>query len=284
MPVLTDQEQRALFEDAVRAFGQADFETAAERLDALLEANPAHALAWAYRGLCRLETGRHREGLEALERAAELSPDNADVHYWLGNAAGALGQLDRAAACYQQALAIDPAHVKAGEFHVRMRSLLESREHYRTALGLFEARRSGRAANPDLNLTLALRELLHSIALFEASPARNELAYCAREILKVARDVHLTLAERAQWGEWATHCEMGYQGLKFVNFDQAARAYEQALGLREEPFICHGLALALAASGQPDPAAPLWLHVLQADPEFDFTTLTRVHVASPTTH
>lgn len=281
---MTKAEVQALFEQAVAAFGQADFAGAEERLRALLTAAPQHALAWAYLGLTQLETGRHRQGLEALERAAALAPDNADIHYWLGNAAGALGQLDRAAACYRRALEIDPGHVKAGEFDVRTRSLLESREHYRTALHLLEARKTGKASSPDRNLTLALRELLHSLAIFPESPARDELAYCAREILHVARDVHLTVADLAQYGEWARECDTGYQGLKLMNFDQAARAYEEALGLRSDAlFVLHGLALALACSGQPDAAARTWLHVLDHDPEFDFATLTRVHLASPTT-
>jgi tetratricopeptide (TPR) repeat protein len=283
---MTEQEERALFDEALKGFGQADFEGADARLGELVAANPQHAEAWAYLGLCRLETGRHREGLEVLERAAELAPDNADIHYWLGNAAGALGQLDRAAACYRRALEIDPVHVKAGELEVRTRGLLDSREHYRTALHLLEARRAGTAAVADRNLALALRELLHSVAIFADSPARDELPYCAREILKLAHDVHLTVTDPAAFGEWARHCEMGYQGLKLMNFIQAAQAYEQALGYRSQDlFVCHGLALALAASGQVEPAARLWLHVLELDPEFDFTSLTRVHLAAtPSTH
>lgn len=280
---MNDAEQRGLFDAAVEAFGQADFEGAHDRLTELVTANPQHARGWAYLGLCRLETGRHREGLEALERAADIAPDDADIHYWLGNAAGALGQLDRALACYRRALEIDPQHVKAGEFHVRTRALLDSREHYRTALQLLEARRSGKAASSDRNLMLALRELLHSIAVFADSPARDELPYCAREILKVARDVHLTPTDRGEFGEWARHMEMGYQGLKFMNFDQAARAYEEAIGARSDDlYAFHGMALALAATGQVEPAVRAWLHILDLDPEFDFITLARVHLTSAT--
>ncbi|MFQ5778292.1 MAG: tetratricopeptide repeat protein, partial [Terriglobia bacterium] len=158
----TETEQ--LLAEALAAFGQAEFDRARLLLERLLSQDPDHARAWGYLGLCHLETGRHQFGLEALEKATGADPENPDYVYWLGNAAGSLGQLDRALTCYQRAVEIDPQHTKANEFLVRTRGLLESREHYRTALRLLKEKQP-----PDHYLTLAVRELLHSIGLFADS-------------------------------------------------------------------------------------------------------------------
>ena len=164
---MSGPESAQLLARALEAFGQAEFDQARTLLERLLSTDPENAQAWGYLGLCHLETGRAQLGLEALERATDADPKNADYFYWLGNAAGSLGQLDRALACYQRALELDPQHVKASELAVRTRGILESREHYRTALQLLRDKRP-----PERYLTLALRELLHSIGLFADSPAR----------------------------------------------------------------------------------------------------------------
>ena len=120
---MSDPEAEQLLARALEAFGQAEFDDARALLERLLSTRPDHAQAWGTLGICHLETGRPQQGLEALERAVEADPTNADYHYWLGNAAGTLGQLDRAYACYQRALELDPKHVKAGDFLVRTRNL-----------------------------------------------------------------------------------------------------------------------------------------------------------------
>jgi len=257
---------------ALEAFHAAEFDQARQLLERLLSTEPGHARAWHTLGICHLETGRAQLGLEALERAVAAEPANPDYHYWLGNAAGALGQLDRAYACYERALALDPGHVKAGELRVRSGNVLESREHYRAALALLRDRQP-----PDRYLTLALRALLHSVALFPQSPARSELTYCAREILKVAKDVAVMLPPDEGLEEWARHHEEGAAGLRFLNNQQALAAYEHALGYKDDDaYAWHGLALAQALGGDLDNAARSWQRCLDFEPEFDFTTLARV--------
>ena len=265
-------EVEELLARALEAFHSAEFDQARQLLERLLSAEPGHARAWQTLGICHLETGRAPLGLEALERAVAAEPANPDHHYWLGNAAGALGQLDRAYACYQRALELDPGHVKAGELRVRTGNVLESREHYRAALALLRDKQP-----PQRYLTLALRELLHSVALFPQSPARSELVYCAREILKVARDVAVMRPPEEGLEEWARHHEEGATGLRFLSHQQALTAYEHALGYKDDDaYAWHGLALAQALAGDLDNAARSWQRALDLDPEFDFTALARV--------
>src|SRR2546428_7890641 len=110
------------------ALDRADFPTATASLEEIVVENSDCAEAWRMLGVCYLETQRPDFALEALTRAVGAAPEDATAHYLLGNACGTLGQLERAAACFRRALALDPDHAKAEEFLVRTESLLESRE------------------------------------------------------------------------------------------------------------------------------------------------------------
>ena len=121
---------------AHQALDQADFTSAITLLEEAVVEDAANARAWSDLGVCYLETQRPADAVEALSRALRAAPEDAQTHYLLGNASGSLGQLDRAAACYRQALQLDAHHAKAEEFLMRVESLIESREHYRAGLSL----------------------------------------------------------------------------------------------------------------------------------------------------
>jgi len=53
-----------------------------------------------------------RDGLQYLERAVELAPDNAEAFVGLGDARQAKGQYDEAIAEYQKALALEPENAR----------------------------------------------------------------------------------------------------------------------------------------------------------------------------
>ena len=270
---MSEQREQEAFDAALEALGQADFEHAAELFGEIVVENPENSEAWAYLGLCYLETGKTETAVEALERALAVDEDNADIHYLLGNAVGTTGDLDRAASCYRRALQLDPQHQKAEEFLIRTEGLLESRQHYRNALRILSRREP-----PDRYLTLGLREMLQSIAIFQQSPARDDVGYCVREILRNARDVSPDIAVTEELERWAQLCEQGYQAIKFTNFTMAAQSYQEALAYRDgDAFLYHALALSLYQLGQTDEAIHAWIKVLEIDPEFDFATLGRVH-------
>lgn len=77
----------------------------------LLERHPASGLAWKLLGTALGVQGK--DALFALQKAAELLPDDIDVHNNLGNALQDLGQLDNAVASYRQALSINPSFASA---------------------------------------------------------------------------------------------------------------------------------------------------------------------------
>jgi tetratricopeptide (TPR) repeat protein len=268
-------ESEGKFARAKEAVGRADFPAAIALLEELVVEHSDLAEAWVQLGVCYLETQRPDLAREALERAVGTEPDDATAHYLLGNTCGTLGQLERAAACYRRALEIDPHHAKAEEFLMKAESLLESREHYRAGLALLY---SSEPSASDLNQ--ALRELVQSLAIFDASPARDNLPECARKLLALMTEWMIPMDIAAEFESWAAACERGYQCVRFQNWGGVQAAYEEALNYRVgDAFVHHALGFSFVQQGNTDYAVRAWLRVLELEPHYDFTRFGHVQRA-----
>src|SRR6266567_2380473 len=181
---MVNQDSKRKLARAMEAVNRTDFPGAIEILSDLLGEDGENAEAWCQLGVCYLETAQLDFALEALKRAVKNDPDHATAHYLLGNTYGTMGQLERASACYRRALEIEPQHSKAEEFLIKTESLLESREHYRQGLKLLY---SAEPTPHDLNQ--ALRALAQSAAIFDGSPARDNLLECARKLVAFESDL-----------------------------------------------------------------------------------------------
>jgi tetratricopeptide (TPR) repeat protein len=202
----------------------------------------------------------------------QAAPSDAHVHYLLGNACGTLGQLDRAAACYRRALEFDPQHAKAEEFLMKVESLIESRDHYRTGLKLLF---SPNPSRDDLNRSL--RELVLSVAIFENSPARDNLQDAARRLLDLRQEWPLPMEVTPELRPWAAACERGFQCVQFKNWVGAQGAYEEALAYRVgDAFVHQALGFSFIELGEIDNAVRAWLRALELDRDCDFTHLVRI--------
>ncbi len=274
---MTEQELERKFAQATTALNQADFSTAIEILSELALAESGNADVWYQLGVCYLETRHPDLAIEALTRAIKAAPDHATAHYLLGNAHGTLGQLERAAACYRHALEIEPHHAKAEEFLIKTESLMESREHYRRGLKLLYS------AEPSVaDLNTALRELTQSAAIFENSPARDNLLDCARKLLAVKKDGEVAFEMTPELKVWAATCERGYHCLAFQNWPGAVDAYQEALGYRaQDAFVHHALGFGFVELGHIDQAVRAWLRVLELDSDYDFSSFGRVKKPNP---
>lgn len=269
---VTKSESEDRLARALEALGQADFPAAISLLEGLVVEDPANATAWSQLGVCYLETQRPAEAVEALSRAVEAEPMNAQPHYLLGNACGSLGQLDRAAACYRRALELDPHHAKSEEFLMKVESLIESREHYRTGLSLLYSQNP-----PAEDLNRSLREMILSIAIFANSPARDNLAECAHRLLDLQQEWPLQMAISPELQPWAAACERGFQCLRFKNWVGAQAAYEGALAYRAgDAFVHQALGFAFLELGEIDNAVRAWLRAQELDPNCDFTHRVRI--------
>jgi Flp pilus assembly protein TadD len=63
---------------------------------------------------------KYLEAIAELSRAVEEDPDQAAAHTSLGVAFHRLGEDDRALACYETALKIDPIHAEAHHFRANI--------------------------------------------------------------------------------------------------------------------------------------------------------------------
>jgi tetratricopeptide (TPR) repeat protein len=266
---------RTKFEEAMNALNQADFPTAIELLGEVAVEDADNAEVWTQLGVCYLETRQLQLALEALRRATQTDPANATAHYLLGSAFGSTGNLERAAACYRRALEIDPQHAKAEEFLIKTESLLESREHYRTGLKLLYS------ATPSVaDLNRALREFIQSVALFDQSPARDNLLECARKLSAQKVEWPVPVEVSSENELWAAACERGWQCVRFGNWVGAQAAYDEALGYRYmDAFVHHSLGFAFVELGALDDAVRAWLRALELDPDYDFSHFGHLKIA-----
>jgi tetratricopeptide (TPR) repeat protein len=271
-----NQESKPRFARAMEALNRADFPEAIEVLSDLLREDEENAEAWCQLGVCYLETVRPDLALEALTRAVKYDPNDPGAHYLLGNTYGTMGQLERATACYRRALELDPQHGKAEEFLIKTESLLESREHYRQGLKLLYSSDPG-----SRELNQSVRELTQSVAIFDGSPARDNLLECARKLLALRTEVTLPVKVTPELEKWARACERGYQCLLANNWLGVRAAYEEALVYRvQDAFVHHVLGFSFVELGETGDSVRAWLRTLEIDPNYDFTRFGRVSAAN----
>ncbi len=269
---MVKRELKEKLDRALDAVSRADFPAAIEMLAEVVVEDSENAEAWRQLGICYLETAQPDLAIEALTRALRCDPGHATTHYVLGNAYGSTAQLERAAACYRRALEIEPNHAKAEEFLIKAESLLESREHFRTGLRILY---SAEPSAADLNQ--ALRELVQSTAIFDASPARDNLLECARKLLAFKTERTIPVEVRPELEKWASSCERGFQCVEFKNWVGTRAAYDEALSYRTgDAFVHHALGFSFAELGEIDNAVRAWLRVLELDPKYDFARFGRV--------
>jgi tetratricopeptide (TPR) repeat protein len=224
--------------------GAGRFAEAAESARILLSADPGQPLVWKTLGLANLMRGI--DAVAALERARQLLPGDAEVHYYLGSARQASGQLEAAKGCYLRVIAIKPgfaeAHVGLGTVWRALGQTEAAMASYRQALGI-------RPDYPEAigNLANALRE----------QGRISEAAEGYRRVLQLRPD----MAE--------AHNNLGSALLELGQPEQAAACYRQALGIRPRyaEALCN-LANALRDMGEPAEAVLRYRQALEIRPAF----------------
>lgn len=261
----------AILKRGLEALGVAEFEDAIELFQQAAVENSSDANAWFYLGVCYLETSRAELAIEALSRAVGTDPNHADAHYLLGTAYGATGQIDRAARSYRSALAVQPDHVKADEFLIRTEALISSREHYRSALRLIYGQTPGREA-----INQAIRELLHSVAIFNASPAVGEFPRLAGQILASGATARMALTG-GDGPFWAAAVRRAEKAFDRRAWPESAASYHEALDLSSgHAFIHHSLGLIYFTLGDTEGGIRAWQQTVDLEPEYDFVAIGRV--------
>jgi tetratricopeptide (TPR) repeat protein len=101
---------------------------------------PKHPFGWKVLGVVFQQLKRLSESMMPMRTAMELSPQDAEAPYNLGNTLKELGRLGEAEASYKQAIALKPDYAKArynlGNTFKEMGRLDESEASYRKAIRL----------------------------------------------------------------------------------------------------------------------------------------------------
>ncbi len=131
---------QAQLDELVTLFNQGRIADSAARAKAMTEQFPQHGFGWKVLGLALKQMGRNEEALVPMQRAATLSPKEADVHSNLGVALHDAGRLQEAEASYRRALKIKPdyadAHCNMGTLLQDMGRLTEAETSHRRAIRL----------------------------------------------------------------------------------------------------------------------------------------------------
>jgi Tfp pilus assembly protein PilF len=223
------------------ALQQRDALPALQRAAELL---PEDAEVHANLGTGLLGAGRYAEAIASLRRALEIRPEDADAHSNLGNALRADGQIEAALASYRTAVRIRPGH--AGS-HSNLGNMLQSIGRPEQAVDSY---RSALELQP------------------EEAASHNNLAIA---LLAIGRpDEALTSARRAI--ELApespeAHSTLGNALLDLGQFEQAEDAYRGALALNPGFADALGnLAIALRLQGRAEEAIGVAHRALELTP------------------
>jgi predicted O-linked N-acetylglucosamine transferase (SPINDLY family) len=214
------------------------------RVHFLLEQYPHSGFVWNVLGTSLQVQGK--ESLPALQKAAELLPDYAEVHSNLGNALQNLRRLDDAVASYRRALEIKPdfavAHNNLGIALQDLGRLDDAVASYRRAL---EIKPDYAEAHSNLgNVLQNLRRLDDAVASFHRA-------------LEIKPDYAVA------------HSNLGNALQDLGRFDDAVASYRRALEIKPDFVDAHNnLGNALRELGQLDYAAASYRRALEIKPDF----------------
>jgi len=242
----------------------------------LLIQHPDSGIVWKFFGVSLGMQGK--DALHALEKAASLSPDDAEGHANLGNAQRVLGRLDQAVRSYRRALDIRPDFVDARLALADLLRILGQLDAavtcYRRALALVPDRAD---AHGNLGTALdGLGQLDAAVASYrqalEIEPDSAEMHSNLGTVLLKLRQlpealVHFRRALELKPDLAAAHTNLGNAFRDLGQLDEALACHRHALEL--QPDLAEAginLGNVLRDLGQYDAAAASYHRVLEIDP------------------
>lgn len=222
----------------------------------MLKAEPRHFDALHFLGVIAYQQRRHAQAVELISQALAIDARQPAAHSNLGNALEALGELERAARSYREALALSPdfadALVNMASLHARRGERDEAIACYRRGLALQPNQPAAHS-----NLGNLLRD----------AGRREEAAAAYREAIALVPG----------FGE--AHSNLGNVLADEGRVDEAIASYRRALAVRPDFAPGHSnLANALAQKGLIAEAEASLAEALRLDPGSSHARFNYAHL------
>lgn len=244
----------------------------------LLERYPHSGFAWNILGVSLQAQGK--EALAALQKAAELMPNDAGVHSNLGNSLRELGRFTDAAASYRRALEIRPGFAEAhNNLGVALRDLKRLDEAVASFHKALEIKPDYAEAYVNLGTTLQdLNQLDGAMAIYrrvlEIKPdyieAYNSLGNILRDLGRfddAVTNFRRALEIKPSYAE--AHCNLGAALQALGQFDAAEESFRRALEIKPDFAGAYSnLGNALRDQGKLDDAVASYRRALEIKPDY----------------
>jgi len=266
--------------------------------EALVKAEPKNGSAWVALTQARVYAKRYEKAVEAGERATELAPNDAQAHYWLGNAlgnrigeVGMIGKMSLAPDlrdAFERAVKLDPSLIDARnsliEFYLQAPSAIgggvDKAKAQATAIGKYDRARGltaqARIAMHEKKTSQAIELIESAMALKPADDAmRLQLIVLYQEV-KRWPDAYAAIKK---WiGEAPKSSKAQYQlgrlaaesGRYLDEGEAGLRAYLKMPRGSDDPKLHHAryrLGQVLAKAGRKDEARAEFQAALKLDPK-----------------
>jgi tetratricopeptide (TPR) repeat protein len=244
----------------------------------LLDRHPNLGLAWTLYGAALMLQGK--DGLAALRKASQLLPDDAQTHFYLGNALHDHGDLAGAVECHRRALDLEPDLAEAydglGSALQELGQLKQALASHRRAIEIKPA--LAEAHNNLGNALLALGQIDDAVLSYRRALAiRPDFAEAHGNLGNALRDLgqpEIALASYRRMLELRpdsaeAHNNLGNALLSLGQLDAAAASYRWALALQPRAAgALANLGNALRGLGQSQEAAASCRRALEVEPNF----------------
>jgi predicted O-linked N-acetylglucosamine transferase (SPINDLY family) len=244
----------------------------------ILQSDPQHPGALHLLGMVAHQSGRHDIAIEFISRAIAIRGSQGVFHNNLGEAYRALGRTAEAQACYERALALDPALAAA---HYNL-GLVQSASQPSAAQGhyLQAIRLQPNFAAAHNNLGNLLRA---QGKLYEAAAAYRTALRCQADYVEAIGNLGGALLELEQFSEAVeqleravllrpnsaeAHFNLGNALKATSDWARAAKCYESALALRADFHQARcNLGNVLTIQGDLEGAKAAFLEILRREPD-----------------
>ena len=210
----------------------------------IIQKYPNHHFAYKVLGAVFRQAGKKSEAVMANQKAAALSPQDAEAHKNLGSTLKELGRLEEAEASYAQAIALKPdfveAHNNLGNILREMGKLNKAEFSYRQAIAL-----KPDYAQAHNNFGVTLRELGRfeeaeasygqAIALEpDYAEAHSNLGNTLRELGKLEEAEACHTKAIALKPDYAAYYNLGETLTRLDRLEEAEVSYTQAIALKPD--------------------------------------------------